>query len=197
MAKWSKAYINNLPDSAFLIVLSGGDKEDGYTEPRSKRKFPVRDKQGNVDKDHLDDALARIPDSKISDSLKDKATRRAEKLLNEWKKANKVKKSFTKSMGGISYGDLRSELQSVVQQKYGKKSKDGSYWTDYPWIVDIYEDEFVVEKDGKYYIADYEVDDDGKVKIDEFYPARKLYSKQGKTPVKSMGTRASVDIARG
>lgn len=91
-----------------------------------------------------------------------------------------------KSMGTMSYNDLRNELQAIVQEKYGTKSKDGSYWADYPWIVDVYESEFVVEKNGKYYIADYEAKDGG-VTIDEFYPARKVYNKAGKSPVKVLG----------
>lgn len=107
----------------------------------------------------------------------------------------KTKKSMSKSMGNMSYNDLRAELQSKVQQKYGKKSKDGSYWTDYPWIVDVYEGEFVVEKDGKYYMADYTVDKDNNVSIDEFYPARKIYRKEGKTPVRNMGKGAANELA--
>lgn len=190
MAKWTKKYIDTLPDSAFLIVLPGGTKKDGYTEPKSKRKFPVRDKEGKIDKPHLDNALARIPDSDISKRLKAKAMREGEQLLSEWKKKNKMKKSLANTM---SYNDLRQEIQSIVQEKYGTKSKDGSYWTDYPWIVDIYEEEFVVEKNGKYYIADYTVDSDGNVKIGEFYKARKVYNKSGKKPVKKIGVRTSSD----
>lgn len=191
MAKWTRAYMDDLPDSAFLLVLPGGKKDDdGKTVPRTKREFPVRDASGTIDKDHLDNALARIPQSNLSETLKDRATAKAEKLLSEWKKAHKVKKS----MGSMSYNDLRSELQSIVQQKYGKKSKDGSYWMDYPYIVDIYEDEFVVEKDGKYYIADYDVAEDSTVEIGDFYPAHKIYNKSGNKPVKAMGKGAGKSL---
>lgn len=184
MAKWTRKYMDSLPDSAFLIVLPGGEKEDGVTEPKSKRKFPVRDNEGNIDKDHLDDALARIPDSKIPDRYKEQAQSKAEKLLTEWKKKHgKIKKS----MAGMSYNELRSELQAVVQQKYGKKSKDGNYWMDYPYVCDVYEKEVVAEKEGKFYIADYAVDDNGNVQVGPFYDAKKTYSAKGKTPVKQMG----------
>lgn len=42
-AVWSDAYVNDLPDSAFLLVETGGRKDDeGKTVPRSLRHFPVR-----------------------------------------------------------------------------------------------------------------------------------------------------------
>ncbi|UOF90796.1 hypothetical protein LSG31_00490 [Fodinisporobacter ferrooxydans] len=108
-----------------------------------------------------------------------------------------AKSRLEKSLGNYSYNDLQQELASIVQQKYGKKSQTGDYWVDYPYIVDVYEDEFVVEKDGKYYIADYEVDEDGTVSIGSFYAAKKIYSKKGKTPVTKLGSRpsASSEIA--
>lgn len=191
MAKWTTKYKDSLPDSCFLYVAPGGEKDDeGKTVPRSKRMFPVRDADGKIDKDHLDDALSRLDDknSTLSKKLRARLSTKAEKLLAEWKKKHSMKKSLADTM---SYNDLRQELQSIVQEKYGKRSKDGGYWTDYPWIVDVYEDEFVVEKDGKYYIADYSVDKDGAVDIGEFYKARKVYNKLGKTPVKKIGVRGS------
>lgn len=83
-AVWSTAYMNDLPDSAFLIVESGGKKDaEGKTEPRSLRHFPVRDKDGNVDLAHLRNALARIPQSNLSAELKAEATKKAQALLKK------------------------------------------------------------------------------------------------------------------
>lgn len=66
-ATWSRAYINDLPDSAFLFVESGGEKDDaGKTKPRSLRHFPVRDADGKLDVAHLRDAIGRIPQSNVS-----------------------------------------------------------------------------------------------------------------------------------
>jgi len=66
-AQWSTAYVNDLPDSAFLYVASGGKKdEDGKTIPRSSRYFPVYDSAGSIDLPHLNNALARIPQSKVA-----------------------------------------------------------------------------------------------------------------------------------
>jgi len=65
-AVWTTAYINDLPDSAFLYIEPGGKKdEEGKTVPRSLRHFPVRDADGKLDLPHLRNAIARIPQAKI------------------------------------------------------------------------------------------------------------------------------------
>jgi HK97 family phage prohead protease len=61
-AVWDTSYVNDLPDSAFLLIGSGGRKDaDGKTVPRSLRHFPVRNAAGDVDLPHLRNALAQIP----------------------------------------------------------------------------------------------------------------------------------------
>ncbi len=65
-ARWATAYINDLPDSAFLLVESGGKKDaDGCTTPRTLRHFPVRDADGKLDVAHVREAVGRIPQAKI------------------------------------------------------------------------------------------------------------------------------------
>lgn len=87
-ATWTTAYINDLPDSSFLYIEPGGKKDgDGKTTPRALRHFPVRDANGAVDLPHLRNALARIPQSSLSQDVKDSATAAAKKLLAS---ANKV-----------------------------------------------------------------------------------------------------------
>jgi uncharacterized protein len=62
MAEWDASYVNDLPDSAFLLIEAGGHKDrDGKTVPRELRRFPVRNAAGGVDAAHLRNALARIP----------------------------------------------------------------------------------------------------------------------------------------
>jgi HK97 family phage prohead protease len=62
MAVWDQSYQNDLPDSAFLLILPGGHKDgDGKTMPRSLRYFPVRNAAGDIDDAHLRNALAQIP----------------------------------------------------------------------------------------------------------------------------------------
>lgn len=60
LAKWSRAYINKLPDNAFALILPGGQKDStGRTAPRSLRKLPHHGPGGAVDKPHLANALSR------------------------------------------------------------------------------------------------------------------------------------------
>lgn len=81
---WTTAYVNDLPDSAFLYIAPGGDKdEDGKTTPRSLRFFPVRDASGKVDLPHVRNALARISQAGIPQEAKDAAQAKAERLLRE------------------------------------------------------------------------------------------------------------------
>jgi hypothetical protein len=64
-AEWATEYINDLPDSAFAYVEEGGEKEDyeGKTVPRSLRHLPFKNAQGEIDHDHLVNALARVKQS--------------------------------------------------------------------------------------------------------------------------------------
>jgi hypothetical protein len=63
-ATWSGSYVNDLPDSAFAVVLPGGSKDkSGKTVPRNLRKLPHHDAGGKVDLPHLRNALSREPQS--------------------------------------------------------------------------------------------------------------------------------------
>ena len=58
---WTRRYIDDLPDSAFALILPGGTKdEEGKTVPRSLRKFPHHRRDGTVDIPHLRNANARV-----------------------------------------------------------------------------------------------------------------------------------------
>jgi len=88
-AVWSTAYVNDLPDSAFLHIKPGGRKdEDGKTVPRTLRMFPVRDDSGKIDLPHLRNAIARIPVANIAADLKTKLQTQARRMLEEQKEAN-------------------------------------------------------------------------------------------------------------
>ncbi len=86
-AQWSRAFINDLRDDAFLYIEPGGEKdEDGKTVPRSNRHFPFRDRNGDVDVPHLRNAIARIPQSNaagLTADAKQKLQERARRLLDE------------------------------------------------------------------------------------------------------------------
>lgn len=73
-AEWTRAYINNLPDSAFATILDGGKKDsEGKTKPRSLRKLPHHDDSGKVDEPHLNNALSREPQTNMPEANHKKA----------------------------------------------------------------------------------------------------------------------------
>lgn len=89
-AVWSTAFQNDLPDSSFLLVEAGGEKdEEGKTVPRTLRHIPVRDEDGKLDLAHVRNAIAQIPKLKIPGfTAEDKAKLqdKARALLEETKK---------------------------------------------------------------------------------------------------------------
>jgi len=84
---WSEAYVDNLPDSAFLYVEARGSKDaTGKTMPRACRHFPYRDKDGAIDWPHLERAASRIPVSAVpglTPAKKAALLEQANKLLEE------------------------------------------------------------------------------------------------------------------
>lgn len=86
-AEWSAAEINDLPDSAFLYIQPGGEKdESGKTTPRALRHLPVKGPDGTIDLPHLRNAIARIPQMTVPGlSPEDKAAlqEKARALLEE------------------------------------------------------------------------------------------------------------------
>jgi hypothetical protein len=108
-AVWSNAHMNDLPDSAFLYIESGGKKdESGKTVPRSLRHFPYRGMDGKIDLAHTRNAIARIPQSKcgLSEQQKVALQNRARKYLGG--------KEMEKAMFHI-------DLQKAGQVYYGPK----------------------------------------------------------------------------
>ena len=79
--KWDTAYINDLPDTAFAVILPGGEKDEtGKTKPRSSRLLPHHDssvkkstENSSVDLPHLRNALARMNQIKAPAEYKKKA----------------------------------------------------------------------------------------------------------------------------
>lgn len=117
-ALWSTAKVNDLPDSAFLYIEPGGEKDDeNKTKPRSLRHLPYRDENGKVDLPHLRNALARLDGTNIPDSVKSGIRARAEKLLKRAKE-KKIEKAERKGIPD-AYNKPRRIRQG--EPGYGKK----------------------------------------------------------------------------
>lgn len=86
-AVWTTEYINDLPDSAFLYIEPGHEKDEtGRTVPRSARHFPYRNAEGEIDLPHLRNAIARIPQSNapgLDEDKKRELQERARRLLEQ------------------------------------------------------------------------------------------------------------------
>jgi hypothetical protein len=90
-AVWTTKYKNDLPDSAFMHIESGGKKDsEGKTTPRSLRHFPYKDADGKVDIIHVRNAIARIPQSKLSAQLKASLQAKARSILAKLYKSGKA-----------------------------------------------------------------------------------------------------------
>jgi hypothetical protein len=92
-AEWSTRYKNDLPDSAFLYIEAGGKKDsEGKIKPRSLRHFPYKDMDGKVDRAHILNAIARIPQAKfLSQAQKDRMQARARGIYLRFVKYNSKK----------------------------------------------------------------------------------------------------------
>ena len=93
-AKWTRAYINSLPDSAFIYI------EPGYKEGMDKRArhLPYKDDTGKIDLPHLKNALSRcnqitstLGKAKTS-QMRKTACAKAQKLAKKHMKPRKTKK---------------------------------------------------------------------------------------------------------
>lgn len=83
-AKWTVAFINNLPDSSFAYVRSGEKDKEGKTVPRSNRFLPYRGTDGKtIDMAHLRNALARLNQTDLTSEEKAKAQRKLEAAAKE------------------------------------------------------------------------------------------------------------------
>lgn len=91
-AQWTRKYINELPDDAFLFIEKGAKKDGDGKSERAKRHFPVRDVTGKVDAAHATDAIGRIPQSTapgLDTATKKDLQAKARKLLEAKKNLKK------------------------------------------------------------------------------------------------------------
>lgn len=137
-ATWTTQFVNNLPDSSFLYIETGGDKDsEGKTVPRSKRHFPYKDAAGKVDLPHLRNAIARIPQSNapgLSQDKKNALQERARKMLQEGNKEVFIWKSGDTYKWLAAYSNNRRdddnppEIISAESHKDFDRALDQKEW---------------------------------------------------------------------
>ncbi len=116
---WTRAYINDLPDSAFLYVESGGEKDEtGRTVPRTLRHLPYMDANGSVDLPHLRNALSRLGQTEtgeaggerwLTESLREQLRAKAQRILEEHSE-----KSVAEPEGPQWWADVKSTLRDFA-----------------------------------------------------------------------------------
>lgn len=129
---WTAAQVNDLPDSAFLFVESGGDKDDqGKTVPRSLRHLPFRNQSGEVDLDHLRNALARLGQMDTGETggerwltraLRDRLTAKARRILQQ------AQKAATKAAGDLDGLDDTELDQKAVEWEVEDWTEEWKEW---------------------------------------------------------------------
>lgn len=117
-AVWSTAYVNDLPDSAFLYIAPGGEKDgEGKTKPRSLRYFPIRDDAGKLDLPHLRNAIARIPQSNapgLSAGKKKELQERARNMLAEATKKDERGDTDRMLVELVGVGELPIDVEKAL-----------------------------------------------------------------------------------
>jgi len=128
MADWDTSYVNDLPDSAFLLILPGGKKDaDGRTTPRDLRYFPVRNAAGEVDAPHLRNALARIPQaSSLTPAQRQAAMDKAKALAKTHPTVGGPKGTYAGTAGsGRDRGPVAVECRTVAFELELRADGDG------------------------------------------------------------------------
>jgi len=134
--RWTREQINNLPDSSFAIILPGGKKdEDGKTVPRSLRKLPYKNAEGNVDLPHLRNALARVnqPGTELTPEQRAKAKATLLKVSKKYLKTYKEKKESEQmaddgkeefELSKFQEEDIFARLKSIAERLEAAKTID-------------------------------------------------------------------------
>ena len=147
LAEWTTAYINKLPDSAFAVIESGGKKDDeDKTTPRSLRHLPHHDAEGNIDRAHLQNALARM------NQMKDGSQAMASRHLQAHAKSENMGKAAVEGATGAalaeaSYEQRTERIREAVRAKYGQSLTP--YGVQECYVEATYEDSVVANVSGK------------------------------------------------
>ncbi len=122
-AEWTRAFINELPDSSFLYIAPGGEKDEyDKTVPRSLRKFPYKDSTGKVDLPHLRNAIQRIPQSDAPGLTEEKMRElqeKARKILDAQKEEAAAESDATDPAEADAVGPTEPEELDPSYSEWG------------------------------------------------------------------------------
>jgi hypothetical protein len=131
-AEWDTEYINNLPDECFAFIEPGGEKdEEGKTKPRSLRHLPFKNAQGNIDHDHLVNALARVKQAKtMPEGGKQAAVKKLCAAVKTWNSEH-PDNQITSEVCGVEPSEeeqLKAKVSELLArvEKLEKAQKEGN-----------------------------------------------------------------------
>jgi hypothetical protein len=125
-AQWTRAYINDLPDSSFAVIEPA--YKSGKTDNKDARHLPYKDANGKVDLPHLSNALARMNQIKpVTDSITADALRaQAKKVLvplakrylpgSQWVESKKETKTEKLATLEFKVSELKRKLQKAMEE---------------------------------------------------------------------------------
>lgn len=123
-ARWSKKYINDLPDSSFAVIEP--DYQTGVIGDKNTRHLPFKDKDGKIDLPHYRNALARVNQIKpITKSISKEDL--VDKAKKELEKHKDVLNSQLEEKGEIIMTEEDKKLISDLKAEFGDAVKD---WKD-------------------------------------------------------------------
>ena len=196
-AKWTRAYINDLPNGSFLYIESGGKKdEDGKTVPRSLRHLPYKGSTGEVDLPHLRNALSRLGQTVTGTGENGWLTETLRKRLQA--KAQRILKASQKEV--INDDDsLEEEMDEIRHAFYGAFPGSPEQMvtpSSRPWVAATYDDFLIVEGQyEEYFKVSYSRDGDEF----EFAPFSEWepVEKKEEWVTKAKAERASIEVKPG
>lgn len=179
-AVWTAKHVNDLPDSSFALIESGGEKdEEGKTKPRSLRHLPYKDASGKVDLPHLRNARARIKHLKgISAALIAKAQRKLDAAAKKHLKTHQeevemgIRAAIHAELSEIdgSLEDIAYAIREAFTAAFRRTVIDAEGYrrSTGPWPRDVFAEHpelgdavIAREDDGKLYAVTYTEGDDG------------------------------------
>jgi cation transport regulator ChaB len=113
--KWTRAYINSLPDSAFAVIEPCYGKT---TDNKNARHLPFKNANGEIDKPHLRNALARVEQIKpiCEDTNRETLINKAKAVLEKNRKALEA--------AGVDINRKEEKNQMAEGDKYTKEDLD-------------------------------------------------------------------------
>jgi hypothetical protein len=108
--EWDTKMINDLPDSAFALVVKGEKDSEGKTVPRTNRNLPHHKPDGSLDVAHLKNAMSRVTHTNLS---KEQQKQAHDHLLGHYRELNMVHPPC--SVPGCKGYTPKSEKKSMLE----------------------------------------------------------------------------------